>query len=201
MSEKKEKWGYKAGPGPEMCQEIGQIMVNHSYCEWGIRTLYAALLEAPPEKVDILINSHNLKAQAMAKTIETMVEKNLVKTSDSVKSRILSAITEYRKLSEHRNIVAHWHWLPEDNGVASADNLMKGANAPQQKYSLADLKNISLGLIMTFSQINVLTTLIDQNLPDFAIKEVLSQFDRIELKVREAVLDLPDAPCADEVQA
>lgn len=201
MSDKQEKWGYEAGPGPEMCQEIGQIMVNHSYCEWGIRTLFVRFLEASSEKVDILINSHNLKAQAMAKTIEVMIEKDLVKMSDSVKTRILSAIKEYRKLSERRNIVAHWHWLPEADGVASVDNLMKGANPPQKQYSLADLKNVSLGLIMAFSQISLLTTLIDQNLPDFAIKHVLNQSDEIERKVRQAVLALPDPPSVDEAPA
>lgn len=195
------QWGYKVGPGAAMLQEIGQIMVNHSYCEWGIKQLFIALLKAPADHAKALIDSQNMKAITMTKTIDLIIKDNSLKLPSEFLTRISGCLASYRNLSARRNQVAHWNWLMEENGVAEAQNLMKGS-ASSVLYDLDQLRQISFGLIESSTAAILLSGLVSaipMSMQDNVLTLVFEKYDGIMARVKEAVLSLPDlAPAAED---
>ncbi|MNJ52554.1 hypothetical protein D3C77_478960 [compost metagenome] len=203
MEETKEEWGYRAGPGDAMKQEIGQIVINHALCDEPLLELFTVLSGAPSSTAYILVQSLNLKAGGMTKAILDLAKSRTPAVNEDLNSRLTSAISDYRKLSLLRNEVAHWQWYPSVNNAstANASNVMRRNSDGSQvvkEFTLHSLKQLSVGLITTFSALKLFAGLIQHDVPSFALTNVFANLDQISEKVKEALLSLPE-PAAEEL--
>jgi len=198
------EWGYRAGPSDEMKQEIGQVVINHALCDPPLLDLFVTLSGVSAATAYILIQSLNLKAGGMTKAILDMAKAKQPPINSELNARLSKAIGEYRKLSLLRNEVAHWQWTPSPEGVqaAQATNIMRrnsDDSAFAKEFSLHSLKQLSVGLITTFSALSLFAGLIQYpDIPEHALVKVFANLDAISYKVNEALLSLPE-PSAEEL--
>ncbi len=203
MTEESEKWGYTAGPNDLMKQEIGQVVINHALCDEPLLELFIALTGTPASTAYILAQSLNLKAGGMTKAILDLSKAKKTQINEDLCSRLSVAIADYRKLSLLRNKVAHWQWYPSDEGAGSAkaSKIMRRNNDDSQvikEFTLYSLKQLSVGLIITYSALKLIAGLIPQNVPSAQLAQVFTNLDNISRKVKDAMLTLPE-PSAEEL--
>jgi hypothetical protein len=187
-----------------MKQEIGQVVINHALCDQPLLDLFVALAGVSVDTAYILVQSLNLKAGGMTKAIIDLAKAKQPSISSELNARLGTAIGEYRKLSLLRNEVAHWQWYPSPEGreAAQASNVMRRNTDDSQvikEFTLHSLKQLSIGLITTFSALSLFAGLIQHpDVPPEAVAEVLARMDVISEKVKESLLSLPD-PLAEEL--
>lgn len=195
-------FGYEIGSGEKFNQAIGQIMVNHSTCDWAIRGLFLNLLGSPSEHAEALIDSQNMKAPSMAKTILAILKTTNNKYPEQVKEHISSALKTYQTYSSHRNIIAHWNWLPitSDEKSATLRNPMKSdtdeSKGTEAQYSLQQLQDIGLAFAEVATEITLMGHLLHVQ-EDFLIKKAIEQASAVMLQVRGSLSSLPDLPPED----
>lgn len=203
VSEEDEKWGYTAGPNDFMKQEIGQVVINHALCDEPLLELFMVLSGTPASTAYILVQSLNLKAGGMTKAILDLSKARKPKINEDLGTRLSAAIADYRRLSLLRNEVAHWQWYPsaEESVAANASNVMRRNNDDSQvikEFTLHSLKQLSVGLIITYSALKLIAGLIPHSAPSADLAEVFANLDTISQKVKDAMLTLPE-PSADEL--
>jgi hypothetical protein len=187
-----------------MKQEIGQIVVNHAHCDQPLLDLFVLLSGVTSGTADILVQSLNLKAGSMTKAILDMAKKRETALNPDVFGRLTTAISDYRKLSLLRNEVAHWQWNPSPAGTQAAEvsNIMRrnsDGSVVSKEFTLHQLKQLSIGLIATFSALDLCARLTSYpDLPEQALKQVFANFDGVSTKVKHALLNLPE-PSAEEL--
>ena len=198
------EWGYRAGPSDAMKQEIGQVVINHALCDQPLLHLFVALAGVSESTAYILVQSLNLKAGGMTKAILDLAGAKQPKINPELHARLTTAISEYRKLSLLRNEVAHWQWDPSPEGIeaAQASNVMR-RNADEstvgKEFTLQNLKQLSVGLITTFSALTVFSGLVQHpEIPEQGLTQVFSNLDNISTKVKAALLSLPE-PLVEEL--
>ncbi len=199
--------GYNIGAGNKFNEAIGQILVNHSLCEWAIRSLFVRLLGAPTENSEALISSQAMKAPTMAKSILAILKINSEQLPEFLVERIVSAVSAYQTNTSHRNIVAHWNWMPtnEDDTFATLRNPMlpdsDQSDAAEKSYSLEKLKEIGLSFAQIATYLSSMSAMLStQDLPDNVMKIALLRIDEILDEVKASMLSLPDLPHAAEEQ-
>jgi len=203
VSETDGQWGYKAGPSDAMKQEIGQVVINHALCDQPLLKLFMTLSGTQESTAYILVHSLNLKAGGMTKAILDLARAKNPPINPELSSRLSTAVGEYRTLSLLRNEVAHWQWQPSKEGVdaALASNVMRRNSDDTEvtkEFTLHGLKQLSIGLITTFSALSLFAGLIQHDIPSPALTQVFANLDSISEKVKEALLALPE-PSAEEL--
>lgn len=199
MAEKQGRWGYEIGPSDEMKKEIGQIVVNHAFCETALRGLLVAIAGWDEKTARIALKTFNPKGDPICKAIDQFL-KATPETPEILRARIQSVIANYRELSIRRNMIAHWTWShtdPESPQTASISNPLYGlmSSGEEKTFTLQTLKEIGLGLAEIVAATFTLTNLFGApNLPQEILQQALNQFDSIMEKVKDAVLELPHAP-------
>ena len=197
MGTEHANWGCRAGPSDAMKQEIGQIVINHALCDAPLLNLFTTLSGTSEATAYILIQSMNLKASGMTKSILDLAKIKQPPIDSELSSRLTRAIGEYRKLSQLRNEIAHWQWLPSegDTQTAKASNVMRrNADSSEviKEFTLHNLKQLSTGLITVFSALSLFSGLIQHDIPEQALTVVFSKVDQISEQVRAALEDLPE---------
>ena len=203
MSEDGENWGYEAGPSDAMKQEIGQVVINHALCDDPLLELFMTLSGTSRSTAYILVQSLNLKAGGMTKAILDLANTRSPAINPDLNSRLTLAIGDYRKLSQLRNEVAHWQWYPSEQGAetANASNVMRRNSDDSQvikEFTLHNLKQLSVSLIITYSALKLVSGLIPLTSPSADLKQVIANLDSISQKVKDAMLTLPE-PVAEEL--
>ncbi|MFK3794715.1 hypothetical protein [Pseudomonas sp. NPDC088444] len=187
-----------------MKQEIGQIVVNHAHCDQPLLDLFVALSGVTSGTANILVQSLNLKAGSMTKAILDMAKMRGTGLHPDILGRLTTAISDYRKLSLLRNEVAHWQWSPSPDGTQAAEvsNIMRrdaDGSVVSKEFTLHQLKQLSVGLIATFSALDLCARLTPySDFPEQAMKQVFANLDNVSTKVKDALLALPE-PSAEEL--
>ncbi len=194
---KSGEWGYTAGPSDAMKREIGQIAVNHAYCDPFLASLFQAMSGTDDATNLTIIQTLKLKGSSLADLVSALNAKKKTGLTD----RIEQSISEYRRLSGYRNEIAHWQWGPSAPGENSAtvrNSLAKKPDESEKSYSLSDLKGISSGLITTGSMIGAIAAAVSSPMPPAVSDIIFKSIDDMLKKVREATSGLPD-PSAEEL--
>lgn len=199
MAEEQGRWGYEIGPSDEMKKEIGQIVVNHAYCETALRGLLVAVAGWDEKAARIALKTFNPKGDPICKAIDLFL-KATPETPEILRARIQSVIANYRELSIRRNMIAHWIWSrpdPESPQTASISNPLYGfaASGEEKTFTLQTLKEIGFGLAEIVAAAFLLTDFaVDPGRAPVEFQQKLNDFDEIMEKVKRAVLELPPAP-------
>lgn len=199
MTEQQGRWGYEIGPSDEMKKEIGQIVVNHAFCETALRGLLVAIAAWDEKTARIVLKTFNPKGDPICKAIDQFLQAN-PEIPEILRTRIQSVISNFRELSRRRNMIAHWLWSRADKEsphTASISSPLYGLIDSREAvtFTLTELKEIGLRLAEIFAATFTLTGLAAQpNVPHEYLQQTLSQFDSIMEKIRHAVLQLPQAP-------
>ena len=198
MAEEQGRWGYEIGPSDEMKKEIGQIVVNHAYCETLMRGLLVAVAGWDDKDAQIILKTFNPKGDPICKALEKFLSVNTA-IDELVRERVVAVITNFRRLTQLRNMVAHWTWgtsMPSSPQAANVYNHPYGlAPGEERTLTLLELKEIGFGLAEIVAATSLLTDFAnDPRRAPIEFQEQLSQFDNIMEKVKNAVLELPIAP-------
>ena len=199
MSETDGQWGYKAGPSDAMKQEIGQVVVNHAMCDQGLYSLFVAISGLKEDQSELLTRSLKLKAGALLDLVLAFRKSEAVNIYPALLSRIDECVASYRKLTNARNVIAHWHWGLSINGEDSAEvvnflSMNHGNSTGIQVFTLQELKSISLGLLHINTLMMTIATLSSPEIPNFLKDKAIETFDNIHDKLKEALLGVPDLP-------
>jgi hypothetical protein len=192
-------WEYKTGPSDAMKQEIGQIVVNHALCDRGLYSLFVALSGLPEEQCSLVAKTLRLKASALLDLVIAFRKARALEIDAKFLPRIDDCIANYRKLSNARNIVAHWQWGPSPDGEDTAEvfNFLSMNHLDSngsQTFTLLALKSISLGLVEVNTLLITLASLSDPAIPEFVKDTALKTLEFIHGKVRKALLNIPELP-------
>ncbi len=194
-----EQFGNLAGPSDAMKCEIGQIVINHALCDQGLYGLFAAISGLEEAQSQLITRSLKLKANALLDLLVAFRRSNESAIYPATLSRIDECVADYRKLSNARNVVAHWHWglSPEGENTAEVVNFLSmnhGNVAGRQVFTLPELQSISLGLLRINTLMMVIAVLSSSDIPTFVKEKGLQQFDDIHAQVKEALCGVPDLP-------
>lgn len=194
-----EQCGYLAGPSDAMKQEIGQLVINHALCDQGLYGLFAAISGLKENQPAVITRSLKLKAGALLDLLIAFRKSNQSLIYPALLSRIDSCVADYQKLSNARNVVAHWHWglSPEGEDSAEVTNFLSlnhGNPAGTQIFTIQELKSISLGLLHVNTLMLTIATLSAPEVPNFVKDKALESFDETHALVREFLLAVPDLP-------
>jgi len=198
-----EKYSYEIGPSDAMKKEIGQIVINHAYCETALRGLLVAIAGWDQKTANTVLKTFNPKGDAIRKAIESLLKGNTL-LSPTVVDRINSIGESFKTLSHLRNTIAHWHWGmcdPETPESAIVSNFTYGFHPSGQDktFTLNQLKEIGIDLAGIVSAAFLLRDfVIDAGQSEKEVQGKLLQFDSIMAKVRKSVLRLPEEPEDDE---
>ncbi|MEQ4191787.1 hypothetical protein ABNM11_24360, partial [Pseudomonas syringae] len=186
-------------PSDAMKQEIGQVVINHALCDQGLYGLFAAISGLKESQSVVVTRSLKLKAGALLDLLIAFRRSNESLIYPALLSRIDSCVADYRKLSNARNVIVHWHWglSPEGEESATATNFLSmnhGNAAGTQLFTLQALKSISLGLFHVNTLMMTIAALSAPDVPSFVKEKALESFDDTYERVKEALLGLPDLP-------
>lgn len=193
------EYGYLSGPNDAMKRETGQIVINHALCDQGLYLLFAAISGLKESQSAVITRSLKLKASALLDLLIAFRRSNESVIYPALLSRMDSCVADYRKLSNARNIIAHWHWdlSPEGEDSAEATNFLSmnhGNAAGTQLFTLKELKSISLGLVHINTLMRTVATLSAPEIPNFLKDKALESFDETHSLMKEALLGVPDLP-------
>ncbi|UVL59192.1 hypothetical protein LOY54_14100 [Pseudomonas sp. B21-032] len=201
MSKESEKWGYRAGPSDAMKREIGQIAVNHALCETPLFKLFQHYTGIASPKSFILAKALGLRANSFLRVVKDFAnyktKTSQPETHAPILERLNSCLKDYEDLSKIRNEVAHWQWYQSPEGAEHANaacDIRLNSEGKQliKEFTLENLKLLSLNLIFTSTNLELLAHILIQGESPEAAKDKFKQFDEIANKVQEALLVLPE---------
>lgn len=140
-SNKPNSYRYQIGPGPELLQQIGQILVNHSECERAIFGIFKGVLNLSENDAYLLAKQNVLNAEKMANII--LEERDRIQPS-LLQAPLEEAIRLFRSSIQLRNEVAHWQWAVTDGQSGFASNSIKGkpsSTIQGKEYDLPQLRD------------------------------------------------------------
>lgn len=206
MTKESNKWGYKAGPSDAMKREIGQVAVNHALCEPPLFRLYQFYSEIPEAKSFILAKSLGLRANSLLRIVRDFANyrtKAVAPTTPpTILDRLNICLKAYEDLTKTRNEVAHWQWYNSPEGEERADaacDIRRGPEGDQliKEYTLDNLVSLSVGLILISANLELIADVITGRYSPADATADFTKFDEAALKVRDALLSLPE-PSAEE---
>lgn len=203
VSEKDRAPGYELGPSDAMKKEIGQVVVNHAMCDQGLYSLFVAISGLKEDQSELLTRSLKLKAGALLDLVLAFRKSNTADIYPALLSRVDECVANYRKLTNARNVIAHWHWGPSIKGEDSAEvvnflSMNHGNSAGSQVFTLQQLKSISLGLLHINTLMMTVATLSSPEFPNFVKDKALDAFDEIHVQLKKALLGVPDLPVEEQ---
>ncbi|WP_338801746.1 hypothetical protein V9L13_05285 [Pseudomonas sp. RSB 5.4] len=184
-----------------MKKEIGQIAVNHALFESPLMRLFQYYTQVPEAKSFILAKSLGLRGSALLRVVKDFANHKTKTTPPITPAPILERLNrclkDYEELSKIRNEVAHWQWYPSPEGAEYANaacDIRRDSEGGQiiKEFTLENLKVLALNLIFTSSNLELVADVITGRTPASTVTERFEQFDEIEIKVREALLSLPE---------
>lgn len=196
-------WGYQAGPSDAMKKEIGQVVINHALCDSPLLDIFQSLSGTSISVTYILVRTLNIKTGAMIEAIKALARAREPAVQPAVQTRLAKALSEHDKLSRLRNEIAHWQWHLSLEGVDAAhasNDLRRNPDNSQviKKFTIEDLKRLSLGLINVYAALNLLSALLQIETIGEPLMKVFVDFDEILKRVEDTVLGLPE-PSAEEL--
>lgn len=197
------KWGYEAGPSNAMKKEIGQVVINHALCDSPLLDIFQILSGTSVSVTYALVRTLNIKTGAMIGAIKALAQIREPEIHPAIQKRLSMALSEHDKLSRLRNEIAHWQWHLSLEGVDAAHASNDWRRNPDnsqviKRFTLEDLKNVSLGLINVFAALNLLSATLQIAVEGEPLTRIFVDFDEVLKRVQDTVLGLPE-PSAEEL--
>lgn len=131
---------YKIGPGPELLQEIGQILVNYSECERAIYNIFKSVMSLSEEDAYLLVKYGNINPEKMLAIVLSKHDRIM---PPLLRQPLKEAVSLFKGSIELRNEVAHWQWAITDGKSGLAFNSIKSkpeATGNGKTYELSELQ-------------------------------------------------------------
>ncbi|WP_434695129.1 hypothetical protein J3P89_17930 [Pseudomonas sp. Z1-14] len=197
------KRGYEAGPSDAMKKEIGQVVINHALCDSPLLDIFQILSGTSITVTFALVRTLNIKAGAMIVAIKALSQIREPAMNPAIQERLSTALLQHDKLSRLRNEIAHWQWHLSLEGVDAAHASNDWRRNPDnsqviKKFTLEDLKNVSLGLINVYAAFNLISATLQSTVDGEHLIKIFVDFDEVLKRVQDAVLGLPE-PLAEEL--